>query len=364
MPATQEARAKEIVAQLSAGTASSEDVFAAFEELDHLPADVVKSALEPWLGPAPDPERLDDTLRRAHRLPLRAPRLRVLSSMRDADILDLGEIPEAQIKLAGKTWDGLELDAFERLDGERGDTWAGSLERRVLGEQGDKPLYDAILFATGAVVFRSGTTQVIAVVADNRVESTDKVARPALELALRDHIFEEPSEDSVPSTVSATPVATPPPASMTFPDAPPPPSMEPVPATVAVHVPTRDSRQVELPFEGAPPTTPSRVPSQPKKKAAAKAKAAPASEPAPKKKAAAKAKAEPAPKKKAAAKAKAEPAPKKKAAAKAKAEPAPKKAASKAPASKKAPASVKAPAAKKKAAASKAPAKKKKSAKD
>ena len=183
MPAP-DARARAIVARLSEGTASSDEVFAAFEELDQLPPDVVRGAFEPWTGPAPDLERLDDQVRRAHRLPLRTPRLSTLESARDADVLDLGDIAEAQLRIAGKTWDGQDLDPFERLDGEREDSFAGTLERRVLGEAG-KPLYDVLLFGEGSgVFFRAGATNVLGVIADHRIETTDRPARVALEQAL------------------------------------------------------------------------------------------------------------------------------------------------------------------------------------
>jgi hypothetical protein len=183
MPAP-DARARAIVARLSEGTASSDEVFAAFEELDRLPPDVVRGALEPWTGPAPDLERLDDQVRRAHRLPLRTPRLTVLESMRDADVLDAGDIAEQQLRIAGKTWDGQDLDAFERLDGEREDSFAGTLERRVLGE-GGKALYDVLLFGEGAgVFFHAGGTKVLGIIADHRIETTDRPTRIALEHAL------------------------------------------------------------------------------------------------------------------------------------------------------------------------------------
>jgi hypothetical protein len=179
-----DARARAIVARLSEGTATADEVFAAFEELDHLPPEIVRDALEPWTGPAPDLERLDDTMRRAHRLPLRTPRLATLGSARDADVLDLGDLAEQQLRIAGRTWDGQDLDAFERLDGERDDSFAGSLERRVLGE-GKEPLYDVILFGDGAgVIFRANTVTVLGVIADHRVETTDRPARLALEVAL------------------------------------------------------------------------------------------------------------------------------------------------------------------------------------
>ncbi|MBX3232180.1 MAG: hypothetical protein KIT84_19305 [Labilithrix sp.] len=169
---------------MSAGTATSDEVFAAFEELDRLPAEVVRQALEPWTGPAPDVERLDDTMRRLHRLPPRTPALETLASVRDADVLDLGPVAEAQLRIAGKTWDGQDLEPEERLDGERDDSFAGTLERRVLGE-GGRPLFDVMLFGEGSgVIFAADRTDVAGVLVDHRVEMRDRAARTALEQAL------------------------------------------------------------------------------------------------------------------------------------------------------------------------------------
>lgn len=274
MPAPSEARAKAIVARLSEGNASSDEVFAAFEELDRLPPDVVRGAFEPWTGPAPDLERLDDQVRRAHRLPLRTPRLAVLESLRDADVLDAGDVAEQQLRIAGKAWDGQDLDAFERLDGERDDSFAGKLERRVLGE-GGRPVYDVFLFGEGAgVFFRAGTTTVLGVIADHLVETTDRPARLAIEQTLKD-----------------APAAPTPP--------PPPPAAERAP-----------QRQLDLPLAAAP------IPAAPVNEPVAGEEAVEAEEeaPAPKKKKTA-AKAAKATKKKTASKAAAKPAAKKKAAA-------------------------------------------------
>lgn len=268
MPAP-EARAKAIVARLSEGNASSDEVFAAFEELDRLPPDVVRGAFEPWTGPAPDLEGLDDQVRRAHRLPLRTPRLAVLESTRDADVLDAGDIAEQQLRIAGKAWDGQDLDAFERLDGERDDSFAGKLERRVLGESG-RAVYDVYLFGEGAgVFFRAGTTAVLGIIADHLVETTDRPAREALERALKDA---PAAVERVPQQQLALPLTAP----------------AAVPAKPEV---TEEAETEEAETEAPAPKK--------KKKTAAKKKTAskPAAKPAAKKKAAAAA-----PKKKAAAK--------------------------------------------------------------
>jgi hypothetical protein len=130
-------RARAIVASLSAGEPSSEEVFAAFAELDALPPDTVRDALGSWVGPPPDPAELDDATRRAHGLPSRPLRLRTLEVVRDADVLDLGPVAEEQLRIAGKSWDGVDREPEERLDGEIEGSFAGTLERRVLAADED-----------------------------------------------------------------------------------------------------------------------------------------------------------------------------------------------------------------------------------
>ena len=139
---------------------------------------------EPWTGPAPDPERLDDQVRRAHRLPLRTPRLTTIDSARDADVLDLGDLAEPQLRIAGKTWDGQDLEAFDRLDGEREDSFGGHARAPRPRRERPAPLRRAPLRGGSGVFFRSGTTQVLGVIADHCVETTDRPARLALEQAL------------------------------------------------------------------------------------------------------------------------------------------------------------------------------------
>lgn len=189
------ARAKEGVARLRAAPETADEVFAAFAELDALPADVVREALEAWLGPAPDVDRLDDAMRRALRLPARKPRLVTLSVAHDADVLDLGALAEEQLRVAGRSWDGADLAAEERLDGEVEGTFAGTLERRVLGEAASAPMLDVVRFLGDAgVVFRAGTVERVGLIVDGRVEVRDPTLRAALEEALAGRAEAAPEE--------------------------------------------------------------------------------------------------------------------------------------------------------------------------
>jgi len=200
--ATDSSRAREIVASLRAGDFT--DVFDAFWELDALPIDEVRDALATWTGPLPDLDRLDVARRLSLGLPLRPLRLRTLSVATDADIFDLGPVAEAQLRLAGKSWDGADLAPEERLDGELEGSFAGTLERRVLADAdapGDLALFDVLLFAEDSgVVFAAGTANVVALIAYRKVEMRDRVTRVALEEAI-----------APPSAVSSVEASPPPP---------------------------------------------------------------------------------------------------------------------------------------------------------
>ena len=181
-------RARAIVSYLQTAAPSSTEVFDAFWQLDALPVNHVRDALAAWVGPLPDLEHLDPALRHAHGLPPRALRLRTLSIARDADVLDLGPLAEAQLRIAGTTWDALDLAPEDRLDGELEGSFAGTLERRVLADAADAtatPLFDVLLFAEDAgVVFAAGTTTVTALIAYRKVETRDRRTRTAIEEAL------------------------------------------------------------------------------------------------------------------------------------------------------------------------------------
>jgi hypothetical protein len=163
-------------------------VFEAFWKLDGLPIDEVRDALAPWVGPDPDRHRLDAATCLARGIPARPLRLRTLSATKDADVLDLGPVAEEQLRLAGMSWDGADRPAEERLDGELGGSFAGTLEHRVLGDSDapdEPPLFDVLLFAEDAgVVFAAGTTRIVALIAYGKVEMRDRRARLALEQAI------------------------------------------------------------------------------------------------------------------------------------------------------------------------------------
>jgi hypothetical protein len=188
MPDARPHRARDIVASLRADESSAPDVFDAFWELDKLPIDEVRDALTAWVGPEPDRNRLDTATCLARGLPARPLRLRLLSVTKDADVLDLGSMAEEQLRLAGKSWDGVDLAPEERLDGELEGSFAGTLERRVLADAdapGDTPLFDVLLFAEDAgVVFAAGSTKIVALVAYRKVELRDRRTRVALEEAI------------------------------------------------------------------------------------------------------------------------------------------------------------------------------------
>lgn len=204
-PKTEATRAKEIIASLQMGEPGSAEVFDAFWKLDELSVEVVRDAVASWMGPLSSLDQLDPATRLALKLPPRALRLRTLSVVRDADILDLGPVAEDQLRLAGKSWDGVDLAPEERLDGEVEGSFAGTLERRVLADaeaHGAIPLFDVLLFAGDAgVVFAAGTTQKVALMAYGKVELRDPRTRVAIEeaLALPDAF---PSEDIPPQPVT------------------------------------------------------------------------------------------------------------------------------------------------------------------
>jgi hypothetical protein len=180
--------AASIVAPLREDEVTSEQVFAAFAELDELSPDAVRAELSDWLGPSSDPEALDDATRRAHGMAPRPLHLRTLAVVKDADVLDLGSIAEEQLRITGKAWDGQDLEAFERLDGEVEGSFAGSLAQRVLADASDAanaPLFDVVVHdGNTGIVFHAGTTRVAAMIADGRVEVRDAPLRAALEASL------------------------------------------------------------------------------------------------------------------------------------------------------------------------------------
>ena len=192
-------RAREILSSLD--RLSSEEVFAAFEELDALPRDVVRAVLAVSTGPVPDPELLDDAIRRAHGFPPRALRLQTIAIVKDADIFDIGPIGEEQVRLAGKSWDGRDLAAEERLDEEIEGSFAGTLEHHTLAEAG-KPLFDVLRYAGDAgAIFRAGTAELVGAIAYDTVEMKDRRARVAIQDALAHGLVPEAMQAAEPTPV-------------------------------------------------------------------------------------------------------------------------------------------------------------------
>ncbi len=297
-------RARAILSSLD--RLSSEEVFAAFEELDALPRDVVRAVLAVSTGPIPDPELLDDAIRRAHGFPPRALRLQTIAIVKDADIFDIGPVAEEQVRIAGKAWDGRDLPAEERLDEEVEGSFAGTLEHHTLAEAG-KPLFDVLRYAGDAgSIFRAGTAELVGAIAYDTVEMKDRRARVAIQDALAHGLVPEAMQAAEPAPVEV-PVAA---SEVTT--APEPAAKKPAAREPAA------SKTVK-------PAAKAAAEKAPAKKAAVKPAAKAAAEKAPAKKAtvkpAAKAAAEKTPAKKAAvkpaAKAAAEKAPAKKAPAKA-----------------------------------------------
>jgi hypothetical protein len=187
MPDRKLERAAAILERLRSSDSGSADVFEAFGDLDALPADVVHEALGAWLGPQPDLGRMDNATRLVQGLPLRPLRLRTIAITTDADVLDLGPVAEEQLRIAGKTWDGVDLAPEERLDGELQGSFAGTLVRRVLADE-DAPtiaLFDVLTFAEDSgLVFEAGTTRQLALITYGKVEMRDARTRSAIEDAL------------------------------------------------------------------------------------------------------------------------------------------------------------------------------------
>jgi hypothetical protein len=178
-----------IVSRLRAGPETSDEVFTAFAELDELPEEVVRAALEPWLGSGPDIEHLDDATRAAHGFPPRKLRLRTLAVVKDADVLFLGTVAEEQLRAAGRSWDGVDSEPEERLDEDAEHSFAGTLEHHTLvavDDATDTPLFEVVRFLGDAgVIFQAGTAVPVGYIADGRVEVADARICAAIDEALR-----------------------------------------------------------------------------------------------------------------------------------------------------------------------------------
>lgn len=238
------ARAADIVAALSGGTLSSEEVFAAFEELDALPPEGVRAALLAWTGPGPDPERLDAPTRAAHGFAPPRLVLEARETTRDADVLFLGEVVEEQLRQVGLAWDGVDLAAEERLDGERPDAFTDVIHR-VLAAPGGAPLFDVLVHDEGSgLIFRAGTAQIVGAVADGIVEMKDRVARRAIADVLAEPLPPAPEVTTADRAPASEPPASDPAASQR-PASEPPASEPPASEPPASQPPASEDAQAE-----------------------------------------------------------------------------------------------------------------------
>ena len=162
------------------------EVFEAFEQLDDLPADVVRAVLVSLTGPAPDPEQLDAVTRRAHGFPAPPLLLRCTSASSPKAVEELNRIEQEQLRRAGTAWDGLDLPTSARLakDGSEA-TFAGALELKSFADADGTVSFDVVLHGEGSgAIFKGGTSEVIGAVAYGVVELSDKLSRVGVQAVL------------------------------------------------------------------------------------------------------------------------------------------------------------------------------------
>lgn len=198
-----EKRPTAIVEALRKGL-SSPEVFEAFEELDAFPEAVVRDALVSWTGPAPNPDALDAETRRAHGFAARALVLVPIRAKKPTNAGSLTAQEREQIRRAGLAWDGLELDAAERLRPAQNDaSFADAIELRTFADDDGTPRFDVVLYKNGSgTIFRTGADAVVGAIADGIVELHDRRERTALQEALTKPvtmISEQPNVPKVPN---------------------------------------------------------------------------------------------------------------------------------------------------------------------
>jgi len=162
------------------------EVFEAFEQLDDLPADVVRAVLVSVNGPAPNPDQLDAATRRAHGFPELPLVFRCTSALRPTMLGELNRLEQEQLKAAGTSWDGLDLPASARLAQNGGEpSFAGSLELKRFSFDDGAPALDVVLYGEGSgALFDTGTSRLVGAVAYGVVELKDKAARTGLQNVL------------------------------------------------------------------------------------------------------------------------------------------------------------------------------------
>ncbi len=162
------------------------EVFEAFEQLDELPADVVRSVLVSVTGPAPDPDQLDAATRRAHGFPELPLVFRCTSALHPSMLEELNRVEQDQLRAAGTSWDGLDLPPSARIAPNGGEpSFAGSLELKRFAFADGSPALDVVLYLEDSgAIFDSGTSRIVGAVAYGVVEMKDKAARTGLQNVL------------------------------------------------------------------------------------------------------------------------------------------------------------------------------------
>ncbi len=161
------------------------EVFEAFDELDALPADVVRAVLTSVTGPQPAPEQLDEATREAHGFPPPPLVLVCTRASKPSRAEELNRIEQQQLRHAGMMWDGQDLPASQRLAPNGGEaSFAGALELKTFSGDG-VALFDALLYGQGSgAIFKTGTSDCVGAVAYGVVEMKDKRARVGLQAVL------------------------------------------------------------------------------------------------------------------------------------------------------------------------------------
>ena len=162
------------------------EVFEAFEQLDDLPADVVRAVLVSVTGPAPDPDQLDAATRRAHGFPELPLVFRCTSALRPSVLEELNRVEQDQLRAAGTSWDGLDLPPSARIAPNGGEpSFAGALELKRFAFDDGTPALDVVLYGEGSgAIFDGGTSRIVGAIAYGVVEMKDKAARAGLQNVL------------------------------------------------------------------------------------------------------------------------------------------------------------------------------------
>ena len=97
---------------------------------------------------------------------------------------ELTPLQQKQLEVAGKEYDGLALDAAERLnpDSVRADSFAASLQIREIVDDKGKHAYDEYRYLDSGAVFRAGTTEIVGRVIQHNLQCDDALLEAAMQI--------------------------------------------------------------------------------------------------------------------------------------------------------------------------------------